>query len=348
MRRFLFLLKHRDASWGVYSDEGYKLPSGLRNSVYYIVLMLNLLGFEAKAVEVHDANDIDREVTLYRPDEAIVEALWVLPSKFAELKKLWRHRNVHWAVRSHSEAPFAALETWAMTWIAGYLCEGVEVSCNSPRAQRDLRGLGIAAPELIGYTPNWYPIFDTRPQDSEPHPPRGDDVIRISSFGAIRPLKNQLIQLMAAIAFARKIRKQLHFYVNSTRVEMNANPVLKNLRATADAADVRLVEVPWLDTPQFLMLLSEIDIAMQCSFSETFNICSADAANQNTPIVCSPEVPWIGSYAWCDPNDSSDIVRALTEIYQDRNLQRRLQHQRQDLRTYSRQSERVWYNRYAR
>jgi len=117
--RFLFILKKRDAAWGVYSEDGYKLPSGLRNSVHYTVQMLHKLGFSAHVVEVHDANCIDREVTFYKPDVACIEALWVLPSKFVELQSLWRHRHVHWMVRSHSEMPFAAMETFALSWIAG-------------------------------------------------------------------------------------------------------------------------------------------------------------------------------------------------------------------------------------
>jgi hypothetical protein len=45
-----------------------------------------------------------------------------------------------------------------------------------------------------------------------------------------------------------------------------------------------------MDSAAFLALLKTIDVAMQVSFGETFNICSADAACLNVPLVVSPEV----------------------------------------------------------
>lgn len=350
MPRFCFVLKHRDASWGVYTDYGgYTLPSGLRNSVKYIVQMLRGLGFDAEQFEVIDGNGIDRVITAYDPDYAIIEAFWCPPAKFTELQSLWRHRKRRWMVRDHSETPFAAMESMAFTYIAGYLATNVEVTCNSPRALSDLRGLGWAAtPDLLSFSPNWYPISGTNYNDSTPHPDRGDGVIRVSCFGSVRPLKDTLIQMTAAIAFAQIIGKHLEFYVNTSRVEMGANPVLKNIRAVAEATpNCSLIEVPWLDIDDFLSLLQTIDIAMQVSLSETFNLASCDAVSQNCPIVVSPEIPWVGSYAHADPNDGTSIVQQLLNVYHDPTPRRRIQRQRSDLLNYSKYSENVWYSRFA-
>ena len=54
--------------------------------------------------------------------------------------------------------------------------------------------------------------------------------IDIGAYGAIRPLKNQLLQALAAIKFAESIGKTLRFHINITRIENNGDPVLKNLR----------------------------------------------------------------------------------------------------------------------
>ena len=65
----LFILKKREGYWGNYS-----LSSGLLNSCAFVVEMLNRHGVAAHLVEVHDNNDIDREVTKHRPHHVVIEA----------------------------------------------------------------------------------------------------------------------------------------------------------------------------------------------------------------------------------------------------------------------------------
>ena len=65
------------------------LSTGLFNSAQHIVLALETVpGITIKLVSVVDNNSIDREVTLFRPDIVIIEALWVVPEKFEILKAL--------------------------------------------------------------------------------------------------------------------------------------------------------------------------------------------------------------------------------------------------------------------
>src|SRR5579859_1853438 len=152
--RLLFVMKRRCGYWG-----GHDLSSGLKNSVRFIVDMLVSLGIEAKAVEVVDNNGIDREVTAYQPTHVIIEALFVLPSKFDVLKPL--HPQVKWIVRLHSEIPFLAGEGMAMEWILGYMARGVEVMCNAERTVCDLRVLATQqgiSDRLVSYGPNFYPV----------------------------------------------------------------------------------------------------------------------------------------------------------------------------------------------
>ena len=106
--KVLFILKHRDTYWGDYSSTT-TLSSGLSNSAQFVCDALNLSGeITAKLVQVEDNNQIDKEVTLFRPDVCIIEAYWVVPEKFGVLIPL--HPQVKWVVRNHSEIPFLAQE----------------------------------------------------------------------------------------------------------------------------------------------------------------------------------------------------------------------------------------------
>jgi hypothetical protein len=277
--RLLFVLKRRQSYWG--PDEGGELSSGLRNSVRFVVDMLHDLGIAAKMVEVADNNCIDREVAAYRPTHCIVEAFWVVPEKFDVLKKL--HPEVQWIVRNHSELPFLANEGIAVEWAAGYLARGVEVMCNSPRALVEIRSLAGAMrfPErMISYGPNFYPVRHVG--HDAPHCTEGH--VHIGCFGAIRPLKNHLSQAVAALSFASDAGLHLHFHINASRVEGNGGSILKNLRGLfANAPRHDLVEHPWMSHQDFLEVMAQMDMALQVSFSETFNIVSADAVAVERP-----------------------------------------------------------------
>jgi glycosyltransferase involved in cell wall biosynthesis len=346
MAKLLFVLRHRDQPWGHY---GHGLSSGLRNSVRFVVEMLHLLGIQAKWVEVPDDNFIDREVKSYGPTHVILEAFWVRPEKIDVLRPL--HPYVTWMVRDHSETPFLANEGMAFGWVQGYLSRGVQIACNAPRALTDMQAIGAAYgyPGLISYAPNYYPVHASRNHcTGVPHPLRADDTLKIGCFGAIRPLKNQVGQAVAALRFADFIGKKLEFHINSARAEQGGNPVLKNLRAIfANSPGAKLVELGWVDHEVFLETVATMDIVMQVSFSETFNIVAADAVMCDVPVVASSEVPWLKNYALADANSTTSMLEALLRTL--RHPRRaRLEWQRRDLTAYCQESKRIWWHRFGR
>ena len=64
----------------------------------------------------------------------------------------------------------------------------------------------------------------------------------------------------------------------------------------------------WLDHKDFLELVKTMDLALQVSLTETFNIVSADTINQNIPTVVSPEIRWASSFYKADPHNLQDII----------------------------------------
>lgn len=343
----LFICKSRasyTAGWPGFS-------SGLQNSVRFVVEVLTDHGVAAEMVEVRDNNEIDRVVTERRPTLVVVEALWVVPEKFDVLHRL--HPRVAWAVRLHSELPFLAQEGVALEWVRGYLERGVEVACNSGRLTVALRAVAasLGLPErLVGYLPNCYPVrlhhrswveaLENAVSSISDHE-RGR--LDIGCFGAIRPLKNHLLQAVAALAVAQNSGQRLRFHVNAARVEAAGDPVLRNLRALLGSA---LVEHGWLPHEEFCKLLARMDMSMQVSLSETFNIVSADAVATGVPTVVSGEVGWLGDYARADPTSERDVVRKLEAALEEPRRQR-VARQRADLARYEAGAEAVWLDRLA-
>lgn len=318
--RVLFILKFRDDDgYGGHGYGGYGcgLSSGLLNSAKFIVNMLAEEHVDVKLVQVRDNNDIDREVSKYRPTIVIIEALWVVPEKFKILQRL--HPRVQWIVRGHSEIPFLANEGVALEWLTKYVqFENVSIAENSHSALHDLRTIIRASnpywseeqiEQKVIYLPNFYPHHKRNHQHK-----KENEFLDICCFGAIRPLKNTLIQAVAAIRYADKQGKPLRFHINTSRNEQGGNNVLKNLRALFEAVSAeghQLIEHTWMPHHQFLKVLAEMDMALQVSFSETFNIVAADCVVTGLPIVVSPEVSWVTPWLQAEPTDSEDIVQKM-------------------------------------
>lgn len=340
--RVLFVLKLRQTSGG----GGYSVlkSSGLLNSATFVKEMLARRGYHAKLVEVVDNNSIDREVHNYRPDIVIIEAFWVVPEKFDVLSKL--HPNVKWIIRAHSEIPFLAHEGSSLEWITEYVKrKNVYVSFNSANTHHDFKSyLNTIKPHLahkLIYLPNYYPVVRT---DACPRVIRQHGVINIGSFGAIRPMKNTLIQAFAAVKFAESRGLKCHFHINAGRVEQKGDGVLKNLRSFFNGLHGKhiLIEHGWLERSAFLNLVSKMDIGLQMSFTETFNIVAADFVSQEVPIVTSVEIDWMPRFFTANPTDVDSIVRTMKRTMWYTRWLSWLSLPQRALKRYVKLSEKIW------
>ena len=317
--KVLFILKRRE-DYNPIKHSPLGLSTGLFNSANFMHEMLCDSGIRSEIEVAVDNNQIDRLVTLHRPTHVIIEALWVVPQKFAVLTKL--HPKVKWIIRLHSEMPFLAGEGMAMDWVAEYSqFPQLYIGVNAPRMMSEIKNYlrirnGWSEKQVNDrciYLPNYYPDdYKVKQLDKSKY------WIDIACFGAVRPLKNHVIQAHAALQFADKIGKQLRFHINMGRIEMKGDPVMRNLKCMfqqlADSGH-ELIGHEWRPRDEFLELCSTMDIGMQCNFSETFNIVSADLISQGVPVVGSSEIPWASSWFNARPTETEEIVRILERTY---------------------------------
>lgn len=308
--KVLFVCKKRQDSYGI--------SYGLINSCKFLCNILTSLGVKAKVVSVVDNNAIDNEVYKYKPTHVFIEALWVVPSKFEVL--LPRYPNVQWYVRLHSNTSFLANEGIAIEWLNGY--EKVAATYGNlniaPNSEKLVTDLFLSLRMVTQYAPNVYmpPEYDAEKLKIDPpEVDRSEHVINIGCFGAVRPMKNHLLQAMAAMAFANKHNKELHFHINATRVEQQGQPVLKNLRNLFKGQFHELIEHPWMDHHQFWKLVRKMDLGMQVSLTETFNIVAADLAYNHIPVIGSKEIPWLSMFYKANPTNIKSIIRTLDFAY---------------------------------
>lgn len=357
--RVLFILKQRMpgpyGSWS-YSDNGTPLASGLYISALQMTKMLDELGIENKLVHVVDNNGIDREVHDYKPTHAVIEAFWVVPSKFDVLMKL--HPKVRWIVRNHSKPAFLANEGGMIGWAIDYMKKGVTVASNSIEATRDLKVLAEAADgdeDLSIYLPNYYQSREPRHNRflvgwakllrslgfNEGH--KHDVLMNVGCFGAVRPMKNHLVQAISAIEVAEAIGLRLHFWINGSRIEGKGEPFLRSIRELfARYPEHQLHELGWLPHDSFIQVVRAMDVVMQVSNSETFNIVAADAVANGVPVIGSRELPWLNHEYVADPNNAYDISSKLLHVWQNSRRGLLQDDQLYGLRDYTDTTKELW------
>ena len=314
----------------------YGITSGLFNSATFVVNFLNDNGYEAKLTPVVDSNAIDKVVTEFDPEVVIIEALWVPPAKFQELTKIPRHSKRKWIVRIHSKAPFLANEGLALRWIKEYemVDHPIIIAPNTLELTKQLHA-ALTEGHFI-FLPNIY----YAPQFEKAHHEPSKEYVDVGCFGAIRPMKNNFQQALAAIDFAEQEGKILRFHVNSSRVEQNGENVVKNLRALFNHSPHRLIEHNWYKHREFLEMAGRMDVGMQVSFSESFNIVAADFVTAEVPIVVSDDIEWMPWFLKTSPTSHEGMVKKLKRAYRFKKLSIWLQNLY--LKMYNTKSKLTW------
>ena len=319
-KRVLFICKKRNYFYGS--------SFGLINSCKFIVNALEHEGIHAKVIVVNDNNDIDREVHNYKPTHVFIEALWVVPEKFHELLPLYP--KVQWYVRIHSKIPFLSNEGMAMHWLREYdklsrWYPNFHIAANSKEVCNSFfRAYSIP----VFYFPNIYHPEDCddcngrnvkknghHHDDDDDNTPPATPIIGVGCFGAIRPFKNQLNQAFAAITFGNQRGYDINFHINFDRCEQNGSAVLKNLDYAFKDSRHKLIYHPWMTHPEFIELVKTMDLGLQVSYTETFDIVGADFAWNYIPVIGSSEVFWLDKKYIADPNSMESMVDRLCFAY---------------------------------
>lgn len=304
IKKILFLIKTQHDSYGV--------TSGLYNSSQFVSNFLGKCGVETKLVSVADGNSVDKEVTLFNPDIIVLEALWVTPAKLQELINIKRHQHRRWVIRVHSKAPFLANEGMATSWIRDYTRIQTDKVFIAPNTEElTLQFKSVFPNGNFLHLPNLYEDEKVKSEWSG----RTPGVVNVGCFGAIRPMKNQYLQAMAAIDFSNQHKLKLRFHINSSRKEQSGENALKNIRVLFQDSKHELVEHNWYHHKDFLRVASTMDFGCQVSFSESFNIVTADFVSQKVPIVVCDDIEWMPSLMMVSPTEWKRISTKMGFAY---------------------------------
>ncbi len=238
----------------------------------------------------------------------IISAPWISTSDLANLCNDFPDQQI--VVNCHSNLGFLQADPGAVRLLREGMelhmtCPNFHIAANSHRLAEWVQAT-YGAPCV--HLPNFYCLDQERPTAKVY---RGG-VLRIGAFGATRALKNLTTAAGAALQIARIMQADLEFWISAGRSE-GAGPVLDSVRQMmAGLPHVRLVESGWQPWPQFRKTAAHMHLMLQPSYTESFNVVTADGVAEGVPSVVSDAIDWAPEN-WKAPVDDVNAI-ALTGV----------------------------------
>src|SRR5271165_387847 len=253
--------------------------------------------------------------TTPQPSHVVIGAPWI-PTLDLQAFLVFKFPTIHFAVVCHSNAGFLSADPQAITNFRQDLdleqgALNFFAAGNSQRFCAFIRG---SYQRPCTWLPNLYFLDSTAPS---PRRPWSGGTLRIGSFGAVRPLKNTTTAAAAALEIAERLHTDVEFHVSVGRVE-GGYGVVRALEAMLNNSPlVTLVKDEWYQWPQFRSITRSMHLLMQPSFSESFNMVSADGASESIPSVVSDAIDWAPDDWKADADDTGDVARIGRRLISD-------------------------------
>jgi len=270
-----------------------------------------------------------------RPTHVVLAAPWLATNDVAVMAA--EFPEVAFVVVSHSSVGFLAADAHAIRLLREtadlqLASHNVFVGGNSAKfTDWATEAWGVHAV----YLPNLYNLAETFPH----HDRRWQGgALRLGLFGANRPLKNFLSGAAAAVELARRLHVSIELLLSSGRNEGGNFRALGEM--TENIANLRVVQTGWLPWPAFRRLLRTVDLVLQVSYTETFNVVAADAVAEGVPVVASDAIDWVPRWWQAKADEPLDVARVAERLLRDPNAPR---HGRDALDAYVRRGVVAWW-----
>ncbi len=305
MADVLFIIKDKDINLFQKQVTGL-VHAALANAEY-----LRSIGIKAEAISIPDANFLDSLLKQHQPKIVIAEAVWIQPSKFKTLLPANEFIK-KFIIRIHSDFAYFAIESVGFNWMFDSLKESSKIML-AGNCYNFAHNMQFITGDKFLYLPNLYEKSLAKFR-KEP-----EEIIRIGCFGAIRMMKNHLTQAVAAIRFAEEKNKILYFHINEL-VSDAGSSVLNNLKELFNRnGKHKLIIEPYRSGIEYDNLIRYMDVGMQLSFTESFNIVAANFVCNGVPIVVGNTVEWMPRTLQASYTNIDSIVERLNYAYTNRN-----------------------------
>jgi hypothetical protein len=238
----------------------------------------------------------------------VISAPWIPTAELISLA--YQHPDVEFTVNCHSNVGFLQADSNGVRILkelihAEHGTWNIHVGGNS---RRFVSWVESAFHAPCAYLPNLY-YLDKFAQDPTP-PYTPGATLKIGAFGATRVLKNMLSSAGAALDIAETLGADTQLWINKGREDGGGTMIRAVRELLARKSRITLHEAQWTSPAEFKdRYVRMMHLVLQPSYTESFNIVSADAVSLGVPVVASPAIDWVPKHWQANPDDTGDIAR---------------------------------------
>lgn len=268
--------------------------------------VLRRAGIKAEVWPILSAADLRKKLTVTPAEHVIVSAPWI-PS--VELQALANDfTDTDFAVNCHSNVGFLQADRNGVKLMREVM--ELELGTHNIRLAGNSRRFCQWVQSAFGtgctYLPNLY-WLNTEPV---PRKPFESGTLRIGIFGATRPLKNLMSAAGAALEIAHYLRVPLELWLSAGRAEGGGETILGAVREMLNGLPgVDLKMNGWQSWPSFRKTIAHMHLLLQPSYTESFNMVTADGVAEGVSSVVSDAIDWAPRDWRANVDDVLDIAR---------------------------------------
>lgn len=291
---------------------------GLGVSALNIAKVLKKHGLTVDVAAVVSAADIIARV---RADSSIthvvIAAPWLSSVDVGGL--ISKFPRVEFAVNVHSNVGFLQVDPSGVKLLREYIdleqgTTNFRISANSKKGVLWTRA-AYQCP--CTYLPNLYYLdYSVAPN----RPLWNGGTLYVGAFGAQRPLKNLMSAAGAALEIANVLKADTQFWINSGRLDGGTNAQINAIRQMLTGLkNITLVEAGWSSWPQFRDTVRKMHVLISVSYTESFNMVTADGVAEGVPSVVSEAIEWTPDYWKAPVDETTEIARVGRQLISDPN-----------------------------
>lgn len=287
---------------------------GLHVAGYATAEVLGNYGIETVAAAVRHNVDLVDFIEKYNEEHdkplthVVISAPWLSSYDLEKLLSYFRHTQ--FVILSHSNVGFLQADSCGMHLLRRYHelarhYHNLKIGGNSFKFAKWMKE---SYGDDVVLLPNLYPLNEV------PSPKVWDQVspLKIGAFGAVRPQKNFMTAAAAAVVIHRRLCIPVEFHM-SEGGEGDFNSTSRAIDEMLHGTGVTIVRHKWCYWDDFVKLVATMDLMIQVSYTESFNMITADGISVGVPSVVSPAIYWAPAAWKADPDNALDV--AVKGIY---------------------------------
>ena len=288
---------------------------GLHVAALTTAEVLREAGIDAEAIPVLHNIGLFDAIRHRKPTHVVIMAPWISVLDLDALVTFFP--DVQFAVQSHCNVGGLHGDPRGIANIRGYAnltfsLSNLRLAGNSPGFTDWLREVYDTHAVLL---PNLYPavMSPSRARHIPGQP------LRIGAFGALRPEKNFITATAAALLLQKTADSATELHLSAGgEVGHDAKEILSTIRQmTEGVPGFTLIAHRWADWKAFRKLVGSMHLLLQPSFTESFNMVTADGVVEGVPSVVSSAISWAPE-SWRANSDSAvDIARVGLRLLRD-------------------------------